>query len=384
MLLLLWLPTLDTLLNIDSTAALGENRRLAGFPSLSEGFSQRYLGRLEAFFNDHFGFRRSLIYAKLEVEARLGLDEPSGLVVKGRNNWLYITDSGAMENYRGRTHLTEAQLSEWKTLLEQRQSTLAARGIKYLFVIAPDKQEIYPEYLPARVVRERNYTALDEFLAYMRQNCAVRILDLRKPLTAAKQHNQMLYYKSDTHWNLLGACVASQAIVSELTNDFPRLRPASLNDFEWSWEWAAGGDMARLLGLRDFREQGVFSHPRAPLPPPTIEPTLAYNATNIQVPQVARAVTTSQTGWGRALVFRDSFGHGLIPFLGNSFSNAVYLWTAEIDQPAVDSEKPDVVISEMCERLLLHEIQNRSSTPQQSAATTRASETTSKTTSQGS
>ncbi len=361
-LLVLWLPTLDTLLKLDPAKGFDENRRLAGFPSLSEGFNQRYLNRLEACFNDHFGFRRSLIRTRLELETYLNLGNVFLLVRRGRDNWLYTTDAGAMENYSGRTRLTEPQLRQWQALLEQRRDSLASRGIKYLLVIAPDKQDIYPEYLPPRLTRVRNNTALDELLAYLRHNCTVNILDLRPPLLAAKARSGLIYYKSDTHWNLLGACFASQAILTALTNDFPRLYIPSPSDFQWKWERTAGGDMARLMGLHDFQDQGAFSQPSPSLPPLAITPPITYSSTNILVSEATPIVTATQTGLGRALVFRDSFGSGLVPFLGYSFSNTVYLKSDEFDERAIDAERPDVVISERCERLLLQEIQRRSST----------------------
>ena len=56
----------------------------------------------------------------------------------------------------------------------------------------------------------------------------------------------------------------------------------------------------------------------------------------------------------RAVVFRDSFGSALIPFLSEHFSRAVYLWQYNVDPDVVLAEHPDVVIQEWVGRRLEH------------------------------
>jgi len=54
----------------------------------------------------------------------------------------------------------------------------------------------------------------------------------------------------------------------------------------------------------------------------------------------------------RAVVFRDSFGSALIPFLSEHFSRAVYPWQDNLDPDVVLAEHPDVVIQEWVGRRL--------------------------------
>jgi alginate O-acetyltransferase complex protein AlgJ len=54
----------------------------------------------------------------------------------------------------------------------------------------------------------------------------------------------------------------------------------------------------------------------------------------------------------RALIFRDSFGSRLVPYLSEHFSRAVYLWQNDFDADAVMKEHPDVVIQEIVGRHL--------------------------------
>jgi alginate O-acetyltransferase complex protein AlgJ len=54
----------------------------------------------------------------------------------------------------------------------------------------------------------------------------------------------------------------------------------------------------------------------------------------------------------RAIVFRDSFGSRLVPFLSEHFSRVVYLWQNDFDADIVEREHPDIVIQEIVGRHL--------------------------------
>src|SRR5690242_3473946 len=70
---MLWLPTLDTLFHIDHSTLPKENRMLAGFPEFKPGPGglKEFVAGLEAYFNDHFGWRKRLIHWHRRLE--LGL-----------------------------------------------------------------------------------------------------------------------------------------------------------------------------------------------------------------------------------------------------------------------------------------------------------------------
>ncbi len=54
----------------------------------------------------------------------------------------------------------------------------------------------------------------------------------------------------------------------------------------------------------------------------------------------------------RALVYRDSFGSALVPFLAEHFSRAVFLWEYDVMPSTVRQERPQVVIQEWAGRRL--------------------------------
>jgi len=62
----------------------------------------------------------------------------------------------------------------------------------------------------------------------------------------------------------------------------------------------------------------------------------------------------------RAIVFQDSFGEALRPFLSERFQRVVYSWQVVFDPGMIERERPAVVIHEMVERTLMVNLPPRS------------------------
>lgn len=353
---LLWLPTVDFFSGIDRTQPPGENRLPAPTPRLlQKDFAsvQTFLTASETYFNDHFGFRKRLIRWFQQWKQRLYHDQSVNKVVPGRNGWLFTGEQQMVDHFLGLAKFTPAQLKAWQTLLEKRRDWLAARGIKYLFVIPPDKQTIYPEELPQWLLDAaptNRETKLDQFLLYMREHSTVEILDLRPALFAAKKIAPP-FLQNDTHWNLFGGFVACQEIVKTLTKQFPDLPPLRLEEFQWTNAPAAGGDLARILGLAAAERNHFKFQPGPALPALRTVDNPAFKS-NWGIKTVF--TVENPTPLRRKLVvFRDSFGEAWQPFLARSFQRTVFeVDNHEFSSALIASNAPDVVINEILERYL--------------------------------
>ena len=351
---LLWLPTVDYFTGIDITEAPGENRLPAPKPRLARrDFAgvQDYLAAAEVYFNDHFGFRKRLIRWFQQWKARLYHDESVHKVVVGQNGWLFTGDMQMVDHYLGIEKFPLARLQSWQKLLEKRRDWLAARGIKYLFIIPPDKQTAYPECLPAwlqNAVPPDRETKLEQFLKYMKEHSTVEILDLRAPLAAAKKIAPT-YLQHDTHWNLYGGFVGCQEIIQYLTRWFPDLPPLRLADFTWTNLPVAGGDLARILGSTALEKNYYQFAPVPSLPVLHTNENRAYQS-NWGIKNVY--TTGNPLPMARKIVvFHDSYGLALRQFLGLSFQRAVFEWdNHEFCAALITANHPDVVINEMLER----------------------------------
>src|SRR6266545_5225012 len=72
------LPLADVVVGLDPTPVLTEKRRLAPPPRLRPGemVSVSYIGALESWWNDNFGFRRALVRQYSRVLLALGVSPP--------------------------------------------------------------------------------------------------------------------------------------------------------------------------------------------------------------------------------------------------------------------------------------------------------------------
>lgn len=351
---MLWLPTLDTIFGFDYTQPPGENRLPAPRPQLVRldlAGVQHYLAAAEAYFNDHFGYRKRLIRWFQEWKVRLFKDESGTKVVVGQNGWYYTGEGQMVDNYLGIAPFTPERLDAWRRLLEKRRDWLAARGIRYLFVIAPDKQDIYPENLPEWLLKatpQGRKTKLDQFLNYMKDHSSVEILDLRQPLIDAKSIAP-LYLQNDTHWNMLGSFIGCKAVVDGLSNQFPDLPPLRMEDFIWTNTPAMGGDQARILGL-DVPEKNYFAFQSGPALSGFL--TISNSAYKSNWGPKRMVITENKAPLRRTLVvFDDSFGFSWQMFLGHCFKRAAFEWESQdFNTTLILSNNPDVVVTEMLER----------------------------------
>ncbi|HYY55777.1 MAG TPA: hypothetical protein VE842_00525 [Pyrinomonadaceae bacterium] len=344
----LYLPLLGMAFDINLTPAHKENRRLAAMPRLSLKRSAigSFPEEFRAYFQDHFGFRNELIGWQATAKVKwLGVSS-SKEVILGKDGWLFQPPyDNSLEKYRGPRPFTGEQLAQWQRVLESRRNWLAERRVPFLFVVAPEKHSVYPEYVPDAIRRMRQTSRLDQLIAYLKEHSDIKVIDLRPALYEAKGRER-LYHRLDSHWNDYGAFVAYQRIVRELSVFIPGMQPLAESEFEIVREQSRGMDLASLLGLGN-----VLAEENLRLRPRRLSLVVQGDVHNSVVPLVSERKGTSLP---RLVMFRDSYANNLIPLLSEHFSRAVYIWKG-FDPRVIEAERPDVVIQEIVERGLLRD-----------------------------
>lgn len=139
-------------------------------------------------------------------------------------------------DYMGQIPFSEGELLQWKMALEQRSYWLQQQGSEYVFVLAPTKAFVYPEYLPASLRKVRGQTRYEQLSRYLQEYADIHFVDLLPPLLEAKTRSAspLLFYKTDFHWNFFGAFIAYKAMMAEMGRFFPQydFRSPELTDFE--------------------------------------------------------------------------------------------------------------------------------------------------------
>jgi hypothetical protein len=343
------LPLAANLAGIDGADAGAENRELAAFPRLGGTLvsAAAYPAHFSDWFDDHFGFRSLLV--RWYGESRLFVlgVSPSAAVVAGRDGWFFYGDDKGVEDYAQVEPMTPEALANWRSAVTRARDWLRARGIAYVFTIAPDKHVLYGDEMTPAIARVGDVSRADQLFTTL-QDMGLAV-DVRSSLVAAKAAER-IYQKTDTHWNDRGAFVAYQGIITAVRGRVPTTPPAwTRGDFEPVDRVVEGLDLAGMMGLkRVLREVDLTLVPRRLRRARVVEPAGAS-----PTDEEGRLVTEiDDPRLPRAVIFRDSFVSHLVPFLSEHFSRAVYLWQNDFDAAVVEQEHPDVVIQEIVGRHL--------------------------------
>ncbi|MBI3403149.1 MAG: hypothetical protein HY048_17185 [Acidobacteria bacterium] len=331
------LPLAANLAGVDGGDPDAESRELAAFHWDAPG----------VWFEDHFGFRATLIrwYGESRLFA-LGVS-PTTAVVKGRDGWLFYADDSSIEDFARVDPMTPDAVQNWRDAIVRTRDWLRARGIPYVFTVAPDKHVIYPDELPPTIAPVGDVSRADQLYTAL-QDLGVAI-DVRPALREAGARER-IYQRTDTHWNDRGALIAYQQIIAAVRLRVPATPPAwSRGDFEAVDRDVPAMDLGRMIGLaRVLRETDMTLVPRRPRRARVVEPAGAK-----PTDELGRIVTEiDDPSLPRAVIFRDSFVSRLVPFLSEHFSRAVYVWENDFDADQVVRERPDVVIQEIVGRHL--------------------------------
>ena len=333
-------------------SASGEKRAMAERPEIGlirDSFPE-YSTRYERYYSDSFPLRNQLIRWNNLIRLKVFGESPIRGVRLGREGWLFYADEWVFEDYENIMPFSPENLAKIRTVLDQRRIWLAKRGIHFLVVVPPNTQTIYPEYLPPGVHKIGKESRYDQVAQYLKPYHEIEFLDLRSPLLRAKP-TQRLYQRTDSHWNDYGAFVGYQALVDRISDRLPNVRRLSLEDFTVSTVRGEGGDLAGMLSLSDLiTEERIVLTPK--FHPRSVDVSRDYPDPVDEPGREMVVKETRDTSLPKALVFRDSYSWGLIPYLSESFQSVVYLWTFDFLPEIIEREKPDVVIFECVERYL--------------------------------
>jgi len=308
-----------------------------------------YPKKYENYFNDRFGFRTTLLQLNNYIHVAFLSTSPISKVLVGKDNWLFFIPE-ALNNYRRLK--AKSSVREWRDILNKRQILLEKNGIEFLFVFAPDKHSIYPELIPDRITQIKDRSFMDELIDELRQSTNVKILDLRPVLIEGKKLEQ-LYDKTGTHWNQYGAYIASSEILNHLSLKFPEIQ--SVLPLNSPFDYLAkkerpGADLAMMMGLQFFPQFAEL-------------PTVIHDH-EVNFIQLKKHITSFNKArknfktvsknkkLPKCVIFRDSFGAMLAPYLSEGFGELTYLWQDNFDIEFLLKQKPDIVIEEIAERKL--------------------------------
>jgi alginate O-acetyltransferase complex protein AlgJ len=289
---------------------------------------------------------------------------PGPCLIEGRDGWAFLCNdaNGSLDQLLGDLVYTEADVRLYSDILRRREERLSALGIPYLFAFAPSKETVHVEALPDTIPAHLQPRLAGQLEAALREG-PVRIVDLRAPLRAAALAGQEVYYRRDCHWNWEGGLIAARRLLDAVER--AGVPGATLDEGRIAWRDSSyRGD---LVGKpRTHFRDGQLLNASNEIEPDVLEPDRRpnLNAMGVRTVQTPEHLEVSKTRPSvvmvnderpdapRAIVYRDSFGEAVRPFLGAAFSWSAWLWRPSIDVALIEDERPDVVIQVVAERFL--------------------------------
>ena len=258
-------------------------------------------------------------------------------VVIGLNGWLFLGDRFENIISDGRRGISENAIANgarigdasraWDTWLRQ-------NGVKmYRVMVAPNKESIYPELMPFWA-RPLPPSATDALIAGTGSKIYV---DLRDALKQAKAtQTEALYFKTDTHWNSLGAGIAFRAFAKEVAGALPELRWPAENAFQLVGVGSQQEtDLVRILRLKKdvVNPSPILGIQRFPVETTQYEletEKVIRTGGNPEVPNLPVLVRSPDAlNAKRILWLRDSFGSALSPFMAATFHEVIQVHVSD-------------------------------------------------------
>lgn len=289
-LLLVCLPLVQMNFNIIHIKALNENRLKNPLPKLTyQGLKDsNYMKQFEKFFNDHYGFRDLFLRLNSFVDLRIFHVSSQTDVIIGKNDFLFYTPE--YNDYLKQQTLTDSQLNDIAGKIARFQNNLNAKGIDFLFVIGPNKSTIYPEYMPDQRSGKNGASNYDK-LTKLFDGQKISYLNTI-PLLQSLKDKYELYYKRDTHWNMVSGIFVSQEILKYLTNKHPLNSLPKVTSFS---KEIKNGDLNNMLGIT-FKTENPM-------------PVVDFGDISVKLPKIV---------WPR-----DSFSNALLPYISPYSSELV-------------------------------------------------------------
>lgn len=288
--------------------------------------------KIDSYMSTGFGFRNKLVQINNQLYFSVFKESGEPSVIVGEDGWLFY--ESALHDYTGDNMLSDTEIKKISRVLQIAENAVKDKGAQFVFAMAPNKMEIYGEYMPYycyEYVGAGNYENL--YAQLSADN--VEAVDLKTILKSKAEASEMLiYHKLDSHWNNLGAAYAYEAIMEKSGLEyiyFTESKTTIAGDF--------GGDLyAMLFPDGDLKDEQIYFDREQSF----------YYVSKYRGPEDLLIETMVDDGEGRLLMYRDSFGNALHTFMAESFEYSVFSRALPYD--LTNAEDYSLVVLEIVER----------------------------------
>ncbi|MDE6024987.1 MAG: hypothetical protein K2G45_05980 [Lachnospiraceae bacterium] len=317
------------------TTVTTENKVMAEFPSIKAengSINLKFFQEFEEYFNEHFAFRNELVYADAKLQTSIFKVSNVDTVTYGEDGWLYYTST--LNDYLGYNRMSERQIYNLAHNLSLVRQYVEDKGKDFVLAIPPNKNTLYGENMPYYYSYIVDRTHNIDLLTPKLSELEIPYADL---LELFRNEDEILYLKRDSHWNMKGAVMAYNLIMDTL--GYPHMNYKDSDVIRTKNE---DGDLNRMLYTFYGEKELNYKY--------NIEHGYTYS-NDVKSVEDGWIETENGAGKGTLLMFRDSFGNTLIPFMADQFEKA---WFTKENpyglEGLMEEYNPDAVVLECVER----------------------------------
>ena len=250
-------------------------------------------------------------------------------VLLGPDGWLFF--GAARNDISGAGQMSDREIWCAARSLYLMQEYASDHGAEFAFTIPCGKYTLYPDHVPnlTKVAESSNRIRLQTVMDRM----DIAYADLYEIFTSVDEE---LYWKWDSHWNAKGAALAADAILAA----FQEVGTYYSRDYEA--ETVHTGDLYAMLFPTGSKKEIDYT-PVEPL-------SFTYSSNFHSYDDML--ISTESGGRGSLLMFRDSSGRNLYPYLADHFAAASFSRMNAYDLTQIDELQADHVVIELAERTL--------------------------------
>lgn len=299
-----------------------------------------------------------------------GISTKPGQAIVGKNDWLFLGNDYAstIDQYTGKNIANSEEILLMVKSFKQINDVAKEYKVPFLLVVPPDKNDIYPEYLPNYIGKRSNRTRLD-ILDIMMPKYGVNFIDLRgsefvTKNTFGKKYGA-IYLAGDSHWNYLGAYGAYNAI-SEYANQFFKLENLNHNKISFTPESTTNTDLTRFLQIKGLTSNSPtpnLSNLTVNLYGKSIDGRIDKmspyqgNDNDIIIKDPYENINTALINKPNALLISDSFSNYLGFYFHNDFYDTVRISNGNRNynlSDLIEKYHPKIIVLQIVERSLMN------------------------------
>ena len=333
----------------DNQVSLSENRKLNEKPALndiSKLFNGEFFNEFNSWFEDHIGFRDSIISLKGSIDYKLFNKIDVNYMYIGANDELLYMEPEMLKSYQHKDLLSKEVLLDIVYNYNVINDYFNSLGATFIYVPCYDKHSILPEQVPDSIYQYGNVSKTDQIVALLLTNTKVNVANFKTELLSASTEAYGKW-SDPTHWTDYGSHLAYLSIMKKI-NEIYKVNILSDTDYDIYYEnrgYKLNGNRYHYENYKVYK----INNPKAKKIETSILGDLASdNRHSVYYNEVIDNDL-------KLLIIGDSYINSyLLDDFAESFKYTYMVWNRYLNYdilPIIEKIKPDIVIIENAERV---------------------------------